>query len=77
MKKLLKPILLSGLLLYSATVSSQKIDSVRQVIRSMGYDLPRLSPMPESEKNINEDVMSLNGTWQFATKAGDNSIERN
>lgn len=53
------------LCLISGITSAQQIDSVRQVIKAMGYDLPRLSPVPESVKGVNTTVFSLNGTWKF------------
>jgi len=63
-----KNVMLVGVLfLIAGIVSAQKMDSVRQVIKSMGYDLPRLSPIPETIKETNSSIVSLNGTWNFYT----------
>jgi beta-galactosidase len=70
-------LLLSSLLFATGIVSAQKLDSVRQVIKSMGYDLPRLSPVPESGKEIEMPVLSLNGTWKFSQDASKKNTQRN
>jgi len=62
----IKTFLLTCCSLIAGLLSAQNIDSVRQVVKSMGYDLPRLSPLPESGMQKGATVMSLNGTWQFA-----------
>jgi len=60
-----KFVIIFAFFLFSGIVSAQKMDSVRQVIKAMGYDFPRLSPVPLSVKESNTTVVSLNGTWNF------------
>lgn len=72
-----KTSLLICLFLISGISFSQKIDSVRQVIKAMGYDLPRLSPVPESVKESGSSVISLNGTWKFSVDSRQKIAPRN
>ena len=65
-----RSLILVGLLLSTAIASAQKTDSIRREIRSMGYDLPRLSPVPLGIKGNEPTFLSLNGTWQFASEDG-------
>ncbi len=66
-----------GLLVFFLTLISemtlaQKIDSVRQVIKRMGFDLPRLSPIPESKIS----VLDLNGIWKFSPESGSKDFQK-
>jgi len=63
----MKPFVIASLLLISGITHAQKIDSIRHLIRAKGYDLPRLSPVPESIKELKKAVLSLNGTWNFSS----------
>jgi beta-galactosidase len=65
------------ILTLSSVSYAQKIDSVRQVIRVMGYDLPRLSPVPESGKESKSKILSLNGTWRFYPDGNQTSPDQN
>jgi len=59
---------LSGFfLIFQATqfIIAQNHDSLRQVIRSMNFDLPVLTPVPSTVSGVNEVSISLNGTWKF------------
>jgi beta-galactosidase len=67
-------LLFIGLLFAAGIAPAQKLDSVRQVIKAMGYDLPRLSPVPESGKEVQMPVLSLNGTWKFAPDASKGKV---
>jgi hypothetical protein len=66
--------LLLLLLMCAPIAFAQKIDSVRQVIKSMGYEMPRLSPVPESPQKADGEILNLNGTWQFSAGAGDQAF---
>jgi len=43
----------------------------------MGYDMPRLSPVPLSVKETNSTVVSLNGTWNFYSDSKQKSTPKN
>ena len=53
------------LLLISGLSFSQNIDSVRQVIKAINFDIPVLSPIPTSVHNAEVATISLNGIWKF------------
>jgi len=63
--------------LFSVIASAQKIDSVKQLIRTMGYDFPHLSPIPEYVNGIKTTVINLNGTWKFTPDRRQNSLFQN
>ena len=63
-------LLFACLLMAPPVLNAQKTDSVRQVIRAMGYDMPRLSPLPMDAKGTAAEVMSLDGTWAFNADPG-------
>lgn len=73
----IKSLAILSFFLVSGIVSAQKIDSVRQVIMAMGYDFPRLSPVPLSVKESNSPVISLNGTWKFYADSKHKSTPKN
>jgi beta-galactosidase len=50
----------------AALIQGQHLDSLRQVIHSMGYELPVLSPIPVSVHGLQITNISLNGIWQFS-----------
>ena len=67
-------LLLSGFFLIlqvSRLLSVQDIDSLRQVIRAMNYDVPVLSPVPSAVSGTEDASISLNGTWKFLTEKED------
>jgi len=43
----------------------------------MGYDLPRLSPIPEFTNEMKSAIISLNGTWKLTTNNKQNSSPQN
>lgn len=53
------------ILLISVFSHAQNLDSVRQIINSMDFDVPVLSPVPFSVYGVRDPVLSLNGTWEF------------
>lgn len=63
----MKQIVIWVIFFISLSAGAQNLDSVRQVIRTMGYDLPRLSPVPESVQGLGVKVINLNGTWNFSS----------
>jgi hypothetical protein len=69
-----KILLIAGLLMSAMMAPAQKIDSVRQVIRAMGHNLPRLSPLPVADKDA-PALVSLDGTWQFSAEYGAGSFK--
>ena len=62
-------ILFGCFLLLIKLAGAQKTDSVRLVVNQMGYNLPRLSPIPVSKNP--ECILSLNGTWLFRNSLED------
>ena len=52
-------------------ISAQNLDSLRQVIRAMNFDVPVLSPVPSAVSGTKDASISLNGTWKFLTEKGD------
>jgi hypothetical protein len=65
----IKPFLIACLLLTSGIAVAQQIDSVRAVIKAMGAEMPRLSPVPNAAADLPTTVMNLNGTWKFTPDA--------
>ena len=61
----IKSFLIAILFLTSGVAAAQQIDSVRAVIKVMGAEMPRLSPVPNSVDDLQTTVMNLNGTWKF------------
>ncbi len=61
----LKSSVLISLLLISGISFSQNIDSVRQVVKEMKFDIPVLSPVPASLYKAEVASISLNGIWKF------------
>ena len=59
------------------SAQAQNLDSVRQVIKAIGYDLPRLSPVPEAGEESGPTVVSLNGTWKFTPDSQQSGAARN
>ena len=53
---------LAFLLLFSGMVKAQNIDSLRQVIGKMNFEVPVLTPIPGTDPS---KIVSLNGTWKF------------
>lgn len=68
MKMYKKIFFLAMMLFVPQLLDAQAIDSVRRIINEMGYNMPRLSPLPVTSKK--EALISLNGTWQFRPDAG-------
>lgn len=54
-------------------ISAQNLDSLRQVIRAMNFDIPLLSPVPYSVSGAKYASISLNGTWKFNPDNSDQS----
>ena len=54
-------------------IGAQNLDSLRQVIRAMNFDVPVLSPVPSAVSGTKEASISLNGTWNFIYENGDQS----
>jgi len=73
----IKPFVIACLLLTSITASAQQIDSVRTLIKAMGADMPRLSPVPQSADDLQKTVMSLNGTWKFTPDPNQKGMAQN
>jgi beta-galactosidase/beta-glucuronidase len=72
-----KPFLIACLFLISGMVAAQQIDSVRALVKAMGAELPRLSPVPNSVGDLKSTVMSLNGTWKFTLYTNQKSTAQN
>jgi beta-galactosidase len=70
MKRLALVVPFLGLLFLPVAGQSLKLDSVRQVVKSMGYDLPRLSPIPQDPAKGDSWLIPLNGTWAFSEEVG-------
>jgi hypothetical protein len=73
----IKQLIIIILIILPETSLAQKMDSVRQVVKAMGYALPRLSPIPESVKESKETVLSLNGQWEFSPAIDQNKPYQN
>jgi len=69
MRTKLYPII--ALLMISGTLIAQNSDSLRQVISAMHFDLPVLSPVPETVSGVKDSRISLNGTWKFSPESGE------
>lgn len=53
------------LLLVSVVLNGRNLDSLRQVIRPMAFEVPALAPIPQNVAGIRVSAISLNGTWNF------------
>jgi len=62
----IKLVLLTLIILVSIVCHSQNMDSVRQVIKTMKFDIPVLPPIPSSVNGVKEASISLNGEWKFS-----------
>ncbi len=69
LQRLIRPLAVAGLLAVPGVLTAHGVDSVRQAVKAMGYDLPRLSPVPDRVEGCDETVESLNGTWQFTSSS--------
>jgi hypothetical protein len=69
--------ILVALFLAPLPATGQKTDSVRNLVRMMGYELPRLSPVPEPGKDLKTTVISLDGTWRFSEDKREDIPARN
>ena len=50
----------------SNSVYSQNLDSLRQIVRSMNFEVPTLTPIPASVAGTKiAKTLDLNGTWKF------------
>lgn len=61
----LKMRLLTLVILVVIPCQAQNLDSLRQVIKTMHFDTPVLSPIPTSIYNAEVARISLNGVWKF------------
>ncbi len=50
---------------------AENLDSLRQVIQSIRFDLPVLSPLPETVHGVKSPRISLNGLWRFNPESAD------
>ena len=58
-------------LMISGILNAQNSDSLRQVISSMHFDLPVLSPFPATVYGVSDPMISLNGIWKFNPESDD------
>jgi len=61
----IKLYLIIYLLMISGILNAQNSDSLRRVISTLHFDLPVLSPIPETVFGVKDSKISLNGTWKF------------
>jgi beta-galactosidase len=69
MRALLSLVLL--ILLIIQNCEAQNPDSLRELIKTMSFEIPVLSPVPSQVCNTQTPVISLNGTWKFNTENPD------
>ena len=69
MRTKLYPII--SFLMISGILNAQNSDSLRQVISSMHFDLPVLSPFPATVYGVSDPMISLNGIWKFNPESDD------
>ena len=62
----------------SISVHSQNLDSLRQIVRTMNFEVPVLTPIPSSVAGTKTAKISeLNGTWKFNPDNQDVSKAKN
>ncbi len=66
------------ILLFSVTIAvqAQNLDSIRQVISIMNFEVPVLAPVPSEVKNVKIPVISLNGIWKFNPQSKDMNLAK-
>jgi beta-galactosidase len=76
LQRFMLPVLLAASFTIPPSLSAHGLDSVRTVVKAMGYDLPRLSAVPDSLPGSESPVRSLDGIWQFSADTSQTATPR-